>query len=298
MIFYLQTSTIVKPKTPEKTTNGSKQVLGDSTAGSSRQSSRLNNSKTVSKTLKNDITTRSVKNVRSPLVNNSKKTNNTLAIDKSTKTEKVANPTQPTLVNNSKVVNKTSKNVKVVKPSKKETIKNATTKVTKHEGKKLSGRKVANNKETSKKPKKQSKSPRAQIGLFDNVDFSAFGDMSDFNEMALPSATYTDTSRSAGSSRSETPPLYGHQWSKSGKSIAMSEGPSILSKSLEAKALKNRIKAPKFTLEEQLKNNRRTALNKGSVQTNYKKVTNQINQMLQFGEQFDYDDDSSFETSL
>lgn len=289
MIFNLQTRTFVKPETPEKT-NSSKQALGNSKAGSSKQSSCVN------KTLNSDITTRSMKHVKSASVNTSKKANNTLGIDKSTKTVKVENLKGPTLVKNSRVVNKTTKNVKVVKPTKKETIKNVTTRVTKQEGKKISERKVTK-KENSKKPKKKSPK-RAEIGLFDNVDFSAYGDMSDFNVMAMPSATYTDTSRSAGSSRSDTPPLFGHQWSKSGKSIAMSEGPSILSKSLEAKALKNRIKAPKITLEEQLKNNKKLANIKVPILTDYKKVTNQINQMLQFGEQFDYDDDSSFESPL
>ncbi|VVC45965.1 Hypothetical protein CINCED_3A020446 [Cinara cedri] len=281
------------------------------------------NSKQAIKTPENDKFTNNVKvvNCKQPsLVNKSKVVSKTPENDKSTKNVKVVNRKQPSLVNKSKVVSKTltlaknskqviktpenkksTKSEKVVKDKKnitlslKKSTKNKITKVTKQKEKNSSERKVSAKKEKKNKlemKKKQANTSRGEIGLFDNIDYSAYGDLSDFNIMASP--TKLTSTSCTETSRSETPPLFGHQWSSSGKSIAMSEGPSLLCKSIEAKALK-RVKAPKFTLEEELKNNRRTN-NKQSI--DYKKVTNQINQMLQFGEQYDRDDDSFFDSVI
>lgn len=154
------------------------------------------------------------------------------------------------LVNNSKIENKTPENNESIKNG---TIKSKVNSMIKHKDKKYSGYngKTKNNK--FKIRKKRANTSTAEISLFDNVDYSAYGDISDFSIMASP--TKLIPTLCTKTSRSISPPLFfGHQRSSLGKSRAINEELLILNKSMEAKAL-NRVKVPKLTLEEELKNN-------------------------------------------
>lgn len=126
--------------------------------------------------------------------------------------------------------------------------------------------------------------PNTFLGLFEDINVADYDELNDFDIMVSPgkfnSVMHTDNSRS------ETPPLFGNQWSVIAKSLVTSEPPSPLSKSVEAKALK-RIKAPKLSVEEEIKNNKKKN-NKKTV--NYKAVANKINKMLEFGEQYNEDE--------
>lgn len=140
--------------------------------------------------------------------------------------------------------------------------------------------------ETKTKSVQQTKSLKTQgQGLFDRED-EVYNSNNDFNFMASPSKLSVTTR--TDKSRSETPPMFGVQWSSSAKSLVISEPPTPLSKSDVAKALKRRIKAPKITLNEELKNNKK---NNEKPSIDYKTATEKINNMLQFGERYNSDDD-------
>lgn len=147
--------------------------------------------------------------------------------------------------------------------------------------------KLLNNKAKPKESKNGNKpGPNTYLGLFEDLDVAEFDNNTsyDFNILASPgklnSILHTDKSRS------ETPPLFNNPLSVTAKSLVTSEPPSPLSKSVEAKVLK-RIKAPKLNVQEELKKNKRK-MNKQSV--DYKAVSNKINKMLEFGEQYNEDD--------
>lgn len=151
--------------------------------------------------------------------------------------------------------------------------------------------KSMNNTGTVKEKLKQNKtkqllSPNRGADLFADINYGDYGNVtnSDFNVMESPGklsmASGTDKSRSV------TPPFFSDQWGSSGKSMIISEPPTPLSKSGTAKALK-RVKAPKITLEDEIKFNKKK-MNKGAV--DYKTVKNKIDKMLQFGNVFDEND--------
>ncbi|XP_050527393.1 uncharacterized protein LOC126897669 [Daktulosphaira vitifoliae] len=129
-------------------------------------------------------------------------------------------------------------------------------------------------------------------GLFDNFEADDYGDISDFNVMQSP-GKLSMISRT-DKSRSETPPLFNQQWmGTSGKSIVISEPPTPLSKSAEAKALR-RVKRPEITEKEELKEMKRYKLSKkkqGDKEKNYDAVNKLINDMLVYGEQLSFDDE-------
>lgn len=130
-----------------------------------------------------------------------------------------------------------------------------------------------------------SKNSSGEHGLFDDIEVEEYGDMSDYNIMQSPGKISMVSG--GDKSRSVTPPLFNQHWlSSASKSVATSEPPTPLSKSVEAKALK-RVKAPKITLEEELKNIKTKNKNRS---IDYNSVSNKINQMLEFGEQFDEED--------
>lgn len=136
-------------------------------------------------------------------------------------------------------------------------------------------------------PMKFSNRLSGERGLFDDVDPADYADISDFNILASPGKFSFVSQRTNESTRSETPPLFGHQWSTTAKSLVHSEPPTPLSKSGEAKALK-RVKAPKISLQEEIKNYK--AKNKNQS-IDYKAASKKIDKMLEFGETYDEDDD-------
>lgn len=84
-------------------------------------------------------------------------------------------------------------------------------------------------------------------------------------------------------SRSKTPLMFNLEMNTTTtKSLVISEPPTPLSKSREAKALK-RVKAPKITLKEEMKNNRINNKQRIDCQTACK----QINDMLEHGSSYD-----------
>ncbi|XP_050428242.1 uncharacterized protein LOC126838133 [Adelges cooleyi] len=178
------------------------------------------------------------------------------------------------------------------------------TKLTKQKAKELSKKQL----ETTvfdEKPKNHGKKKRKnevlssvknssqQGGLFDDLDVDGFGEMSNFNIMESP-GKLSLTSRT-DKSRSVTPPLFNQNWAgSSAKSIVISEPPTPLSKSIEAKALKKRVKAPKITLEEELKvlKRHKTSTNKHKTnEKDYKAVAKIIDNMLIYDEKLDNDND-------
>lgn len=136
----------------------------------------------------------------------------------------------------------------------------------------------------SLKPKKKQCSSSAVLDLFDDMDDTAYDD--DVNDYIMSSPSKLSVKSRTDKSRSETPPLFNHHWSGTAKSLVLSEPPTPLSKSVEAKILK-RVKAPKLTLQEEIRNNK--VENKKQA-ADYKTVAKKINKMLEFGEQYEDDD--------
>lgn len=115
----------------------------------------------------------------------------------------------------------------------------------------------------------------SELGIFGDVDFAE-----DHNIMMSPSKL--SVTSHTNKSRSSTPPLFNNQLGNAVcKSIVVSEPPTPLSKSVEAKALK-RIKQPRITVEEELKTKKRT----NNKQANYKITTDRMNKMLEYGTEF------------
>jgi len=113
--------------------------------------------------------------------------------------------------------------------------------------------------------------------LFGSIDHADYGNVSDYNFMASPGKLSVASGNDL--SRSVTPPLFSYQWNSTAKPSAISEPPTPLSKSIEAKALK-RVKAPKITLEDEIKYNKKRNT-KQSI--DFKTASNKINKMLGFG---------------
>jgi len=85
-------------------------------------------------------------------------------------------------------------------------------------------------------------------------------------------------------SRSKTPLMFNLEMNTTTtKSLVVSEPPTPLSKSREAKALK-RVKAPKITLKEEMRNNR---INNNKQRMDCQAACKQINDMLEHGSSFD-----------
>lgn len=140
--------------------------------------------------------------------------------------------------------------------------------------------KVAAAKKNSNKNanKKKETHQSSSGGLFNDIDT---GDSDIDFRMASPSKSSTISRGDC--SRSETPPLLNNPWASIPLSTTSSNPPTPMSKSMEAKALK-RVKAPKITLEEQLRNDKK--INNMKRGSDFKASTKKINQMLEFGEDF------------
>ncbi|CAI6346338.1 unnamed protein product [Macrosiphum euphorbiae] len=119
--------------------------------------------------------------------------------------------------------------------------------------------------------------------LFGSIDHADYGNVSDYNFMASPGKLSVASGNDL--SRSVTPPLFSYQWNSTAKPSAISEPPTPLSKSIEAKALK-RVKAPKITLEDEIKYNKKRNT-KRSI--DFKTASDKINKMLEFGNDEDED---------
>lgn len=154
--------------------------------------------------------------------------------------------------------------------------------ITKNNNKK-GAKAVKNNNSIKKKKVLGSEISSEHLNLFAGMDYS---EISDLDMLRSPSRI---SLLSRADSRAETPPLLSQKnWlnTPTTRSIVMSEPPTPLNKSAEAKALK-RVKPPKITLEEELKNLK----TKNKVQpVDFKTVENKINQLLEFGENYDEED--------
>ncbi|KAF0772346.1 Uncharacterized protein FWK35_00002611 [Aphis craccivora] len=313
-----QISTFLKPKTPEKTflssnnsTKNAKQISGNSTVGSknntkpsnqtSINSSKISNNsatKSKNKTLENCfLSMRSSNNSKqeSKMKTSINSTNH--SVDKSKENVKVSKQTTAKIPKDKTA----TKNVSIVKEIKKKKVSSSKIALTKTNNKCVkaikpkakichdslnsvdSHQKVKGNKSKTKEVHCPPKGPSAEVDLFDCVDHGDYGNISDYNLMASPSKLSVASGNDK--SRSVTPPLFNHQWSSSAKSLVASEPPTPLSKSIEAKALK-RVKAPKITLEDEIKYNKKKNT-KRSI--DFKTVSNKINKMLEFGEEYDED---------
>ncbi|XP_060877888.1 uncharacterized protein LOC132950441 [Metopolophium dirhodum] len=127
-------------------------------------------------------------------------------------------------------------------------------------------------------------SSSTESDLFGCIDHADYGNVSDFNFMASPGKLSVASGNDQ--SRSVTPPLFSYQWNSTAKPSAISEPPTPLSKSIEAKALK-RVKAPKITLEDEIKYNKKRNT-KRSI--DFKTASDKINKMLEFGNDEDEED--------
>lgn len=150
---------------------------------------------------------------------------------------------------------------------------------------KLSNKEKRNDTKQRGKNKKSQCSLSGKSGLFDNIEASNDED-DDFEYMESPSIL-DGISRGGYTSGSETPPLFGNQWNLTTKSLVTSDPPTPLSKSVEAKALK-RIKAPKITLKEEMKNNKK---NNMKTCLDYNTVSKKINNLLMYGENYNDNED-------
>ncbi|XP_025195441.1 uncharacterized protein PFB0145c-like [Melanaphis sacchari] len=308
-----QTSKFLKPKTPEKTllssnnsTKYAKQISRNSSVGSknntklSNQSSKISNSsvsKSKSKTLENSsVSTRSLNNSKqqSKLKTSINSTNH--SVEKSKENVKAIKQITPKMPKNKTV----TKHVNVAKEIKKKKVSTSGSALTKTNNKCIKAIKPKakicdeslNNTNTHQKLKanksktKQVHCPNGSstgLDLFGCIDHGDFGNVSDYNVMASPGKLSVVLGNDK--SRSVTPPLFNCQWSSTAKSLVASEPPTPLSKSMEAKALK-RVKAPKITLEDEMKYNKK----KNSKQSiDFKTVSNKINKMLEFGSGYDED---------
>lgn len=308
----------MKPKTPEKTflssnnsTKNAKQISGNSTVGSknntkpsnqtSINSSKISNNsatKSKNKTLENCfLSMRSSNNSKqeSKMKTSINSTNH--SVEKSKENVKVSKQTTAKIPKDKTA----TKNVSIVKEIKKKKVSSSKIALTKTNNKCVkaikpkakichdslnsvdSHQKVKGNKSKTKEVHCPPKGPSAEVDLFDCVDHGDYGNISDYNLMASPSKLSVASGNDK--SRSVTPPLFNHQWSSSAKSLVASEPPTPLSKSIEAKALK-RVKAPKITLEDEIKYNKKKNT-KRSI--DFKTVSNKINKMLEFGEEYDED---------
>ncbi|XP_026806710.1 putative uncharacterized protein DDB_G0289263 [Rhopalosiphum maidis] len=315
-----QTSTFLKPKTPEKTmlsninsTKNAKQISGNSSLGNrsntklSNQTS-INNSKSTnsinsnatkskSKTLENSsMSIRSLNNSKQQSKMKTSINSTNRSVDKSKENVKAIKQTTPKLQKD-RIVTKHVKIVKEVKKKKVSVSGAALTKINKKSVKTIKPKaKICddslNNSDTHQKLKKNKSKTKevhclngssTELDLFDCVDHRDYGNISDYNVMASPSKLSVVSGNDK--SRSVTPPLFNYQWSSTAKSLVASEPPTPLSKSVEAKALK-RVKAPKITLEDEIKYNKKKN-SKRSI--DFKTVSNKINKMLEFGDGYDED---------
>jgi len=127
-------------------------------------------------------------------------------------------------------------------------------------------------------------SSSTESDLFACIDHADYGNVSDYNFMESPGKLSVASGNDQ--SRSVTPPLFSYQWNTTAKPSAISEPPTPLSKSIEAKALK-RVKAPKITLEDEIKYNKKRNT-KRSI--DFKTASDKINKMLEFGNDEDEED--------
>lgn len=321
-IFHFQTSIFLKPKEPLKTSLSSNNSTKHSRQSAENSSSIRSINKSINKNLSKQTSIKknnskqisiSQNQSKSTSKNNSNTLNCSLSKQSKVKTTEISNSSEQrcqfisslnSTENSMKKCKKTSKidkSTKITTNKKKSTklIKNNESssrtrsniddskdvKVIKKKTKNCSNNLKNTNVPISKpiKPMKQCSSS-AVIDLFGNMNGTTNDD--DVNDYIMSSPTKLSVKSHTDKSRSETPPLFSHQWSSTAKSLVLSEPPTPLSKSVEAKILK-RVKAPKLTLEEEIKNNK-VKNNKQVV--DYNTVTKKINKMLEFGEQYDNDD--------
>lgn len=310
IILKLQTNIFLKPKIPEKT------LISNNSTKHTNQTS-INNSKN---SYKNSHSSSGVKSKNNTLENLSVTKNDTKQQSKLKTTINSTNNSADKSKLKTSLLSKSKENVKAIKQSTPQIPKNKT--ATKHvsiikeiKKKNISASKTALNKSNNKsvntiksKTKKCDKSlnggmhkklkgeksktkqvdcpnsSSTEVDLFGCLDHADYGNVSDYNIMASPGKLSVASGNDQ--SRSMTPPLFSYQWNSTAKSLAISEPPTPLSKSIEAKALK-RVKAPKITLEDEMKYNKKQN-NKRSI--DFKTASNKINKMLEFGNDEDDED--------
>lgn len=295
----------MKPKTPEKTliSNNSTKHTNQTSINNTKNSYSSSGTKSKNNTLENSsVTKNDTKQQQSKTTINS--TNNsaddsklkTSLLSKSKENVKTIKQTTPQISKNKTA----EKHISIVKEIKKKytstseislnkskdkninTIKSKTKKCNES----LNGgihKKLKGDKSKTKKVH-CSNSSSTEVDLFGCVDHADYGNVSDYNVMASPGKLSVVSGNDQ--SRSVTPPLFSYQWNSTAKSLAISEPPTPLSKSIEAKALK-RVKAPKITLEDEVKFNKKQN-KKQSI--DFKTASNKINKMLEFGNDEDEED--------
>ncbi|XP_022162636.1 uncharacterized protein LOC111028333 [Myzus persicae] len=297
-----QTNLFLKPKTPEKTSISN----NNSTKHNSKNSYSSSAAKSKNSTLENSSVTKNHTKQQSIMKTTINSTNNsvdksklkTSLLSKSKEHVKAIKQTSPQIPKNKTA----AKHVSIVTEIKKKNVSAsaiALTKNTKNNKKSAKAIKSKTKKcdeslngDTHKKLKgdksktKQVHCPNSsstELDLFGGVDHADYDDGSDYNIMASPGKLSVASGNDQ--SRSMTPPLFSHQWNSTAKSSAISEPPTPLSKSMEAKALK-RVKAPKITLEDEMKYNKKRNTKQSM---DFKTASNKINKMLEFGNDEDED---------
>ncbi|XP_008180015.1 uncharacterized protein LOC100167394 isoform X2 [Acyrthosiphon pisum] len=303
-----QTNIFLKPKTPEKTSisninntkhtnqtsiNKSKMLYSCNSSAAKSKNNTLENSSVTKNHTKQQFKMKTTINSINSSIDKSKL--KTSLLSKSKENEKTIKHTTPQILKNKTAI----KHVSIVKEIKKKNISPSAIALSKINNKCVKAIRSKTNKwddslngDTHKKLKRDKSKTKhmncnrlsTELDLFDCVDHADYGNVSDYNVMASPGKLSVASGNDQ--SRSVTPPLFSYQLNSTTKPSAISEPPTPLSKSIEAKALK-RVKAPKITLEDEMKYNKKLNT-KRSI--DFKTASNKINKMLEFGNDEDEED--------
>jgi len=281
----LENSSVTKNHTKQQ----SKMKTSINSTNSSVDKSKLKTS-LLSKSKENE------KNINSTNSSVDKSKSKTSLVSKSKKNGKNIKQTTPQIPKNKTA----TKHVSIVKEIKKKKVSASATALNKSNNKCVKAIRSKTNKSdeslnsdthkrlrVDKSKTKQMHCPNSsstESDLFGCVEHDDYGNVSDYNFMASPGKLSVASGNDL--SRSVTPPLFSYQWNSTSKPSAISEPPTPLSKSIEAKALK-RVKAPKITLEDEIKYNKKQNT-KRSI--DFKTASDKINKMLEFGNDEDEED--------
>ncbi|KAL4096971.1 hypothetical protein QTP88_021829 [Uroleucon formosanum] len=284
-----QTNIFLKPKTPEKTLMSNINNTNRTSINKSKTLNSYNSSAAKSKnnTLENSSVTKNHTKRQFKMKTTINSTNSsvdqsqlkTSLLSKSKENKKTMKQTTPQIPKN-----KTASTIALNKSNNK-CVKAIKSKTNKYD-KSLNGdaHKMLKGDKSKTKQVNCPNSSSTESDLFGCVDHADYGNVSDYNIMASPGKLSVASGNDR--SRSVTPPLFSYQWNTTAKPSAISEPPTPLSKSIEAKALK-RVKAPKITLEDEMKYNKKRNT-KQSI--DFKTASNKINKMLEFGNDEDEED--------
>jgi len=296
------------PKTPEETSmsninntkhtnqtliNKSKILNSCNNSAAKSKNNTLENSSVTKNHTKQQSKMKTTINTTNSSINKSKL--KTSLLSKSKENEKTIKQTTPQIPKNKTA----TKHISIVKEIKKKNVSPSAIALNKSNNKCVKAISTKTNKcdeslnrdlhkklkgDKSKTKHMHSNSSSTELVLFGCADHAEYGNVSDYNVIASPGKLSVASGNDQ--CRSVTPLLFSHQWNSTVKPSAISEPPTPLSKSIEAKALK-RVKAPKIRLEDEMKFNKKQNTERS---IDFKTASNKINKMLEFGIDEDEED--------